>query len=304
MLLSPSRPLAPRCSVPWLAALALSTTACGGLDEDPVSCMATGETKAAVVTFATFARVIDEESLRAEGLNLDGAESERGGDTGCAKQDFTATDGRKGIDNQFGMLLPIIESYVGTENIDALLTAAIANGQLLLVLAVSGVDDPMNDECVEVRLGSGAGTPYLDTQGTYERYQTFGFDSSETPVSHFTTGRIVDGVLEAGPAPATLPVRILDAAFELKLLNAHLRMNVTHDAVGGGIKLEGYAAGGVDVEQFRGIIEELNIGNDVINTVTPIVGTLADLGPDEEGRCQHLSAALRLKTTEAFLLED
>jgi hypothetical protein len=287
-----------------LIATTLATTACGGSEAQPQDCSASGETKGAVVTFATFARLTDEDKLLAEGIDLDGHDSQRGGETGCAKQDFVSSDGRKGIDNQFGLLLPIIESYVGTENIDALLTAAIANGQLLLMTAVRGIDDPMNDDCVDVMLGAGLGTPYLDTQGTYERYQTFGFDDSETPVSTFLRGRISNGVLEAGPAPAVLPVRILDAAFDLVLLGAHLRMKVTHDPLGGGITLEGIVAGGIGVEQFRGIVEQLNIGSDVVSAVLPIVGTLADLGPDENGNCHHLSAGLHMKTTEAFLIEE
>ena len=281
-----------------LALVGMTLVACGG-DVAPQVCAATGETKGAVVTHATFARQLDD--VTAEGLDIDGAQSIEGDPAGCYKQDFTSPDGQFGIDNQFATLLPLIEEFVGTENIDALLDGAIANGQLLIILAVDGVDDPYNDDCVDVRMGAGIGSPYLNTENDYEPYQTFAFDP-DSPVGTMI-GRIENGVLTAGPGPIVLPVRILDADFNLELDATHVRFDVAYDPLQGGIALEGIASGGISVEAFKTIVTDLNIGTDVIGALLPILAGKADLAEDSEGTCRRISAALKLTTTTAYVLD-
>lgn len=287
-----------------LAALTMTSLvglmACGGTDAAPPVCAATGETKSAIITHATFGRQLDE--VTAEGLDLDGAQSIEGDPAGCYKQDFNSPDGQFGVDNQFATLLPLLEEVVGTENIDALLEAAIANGQLLIMLAVDGVDDPYNDDCVDVRMGAGDGSPYLNTEGDYEPYQTFAFDTSEAPTGTLI-GRIDNGVLRAGPGRVVLPVRILDADFNLELESAHVQFDVLYDPLQGGIALDGIASGGVSVDDFKEIVDDLSVGSDVVGAVVPLLAGNADLAMDSEGTCQRLSAALKLRSTTAYLLE-
>lgn len=293
----------PTLSLPLLALAAWVLAACGGETAQPDRCTTSGEkTKGSVVTFATFARVVDSDKGIAEGVDIDGHASQQGDAPGCYKQDFQSPDGRPGIDNELATLLPLVEEFVGDDNIDALLTAAIANGQLLIMFAVHGVDDPRNDDCVDVQLGAGSGSPFLDTNGDYEPYQTFGFDRDAAPVSTFARGSIRDGVLVARADNAVLPVRILDADFNLELRNAKLRFEVTPDPAGEGIRLSGIASGGVHVDTLKDIISELNVGGDVIGAVLPILSGKADLLPNEDDICDHISAALKLNTTEAFLL--
>jgi hypothetical protein len=271
--------------------------ACGG-DDEPAPCSDSGRHLGAVITFATFARQLDDAT--AEGVDVDGMATGKQDEVGCFQQDFTAPDGRGGIDNQFATLLPLIEDFVGSENIDAILEGAIANGQLLLVLDVGGVDDPLNDSCVDVTLGAGTGTPLLDTEGLYEAYQTFGFDAVAAPISHLPGGRIDNGVLDVGPGDLTLPVRILDADFNLVLRSGRFHLDVTPDALGG-VWLSGYAGGGIAVDDFSAIIAGLNISDDIMMSVVPLLAVIADLGQDETGACSQVSAALRIETTPAFV---
>lgn len=285
--------------LPLGAVTALLLTA--GCSDDAATCSASGGAKGSVITFATFARQsVDDEGV-AEGVDIDGLDSVSSQIEGCYTNDFVSPDGRRGIDNQLATLLPLIEDFVGSENIDALLEGAIANGQLLLVMNVEGVDDPKNDSCVDVSIGAGSGTPFLDSQGDYVKYQTFGFDRETAPVSTLPHGRIEDGVLHAGPADVVLPVRILDADFNLALRGARFRMDITHDALGGGFALAGYGGGGIEIAELGDIVAGLNIGDDIIGAVVPLLQNLTDLANNERGECTQLSAALRFATTPAFV---
>ncbi len=280
-------------------AVAVALAGCGG-EASVALCTDSGRTEGVVVTYATFARQLDETT--AEGLDLDGVVSDGTGEVGCYKPDFTSPEGAKGVDNQLATLLPLVEEFVGTENIDALLGAAIENGQLLIVMNVRGIDDPTNDACVDVAFGAGQGMPLLDANGVYEKYPSFTWNVPEDPVSVVRNGRIEDGVLTVGPGKLVLPVRILDANFALELSHAHVRAEVTLDE-GGGIALSGIAGGGLDVEAFGEIVNGLNIGDDVKGAVVPLVKGKADLAMDADGYCHEISAALRLESTPAFVLE-
>lgn len=283
-----------------LVAIALAAL-CTGCTDDAATCSESGGAKGSVITFATFARQsVDEEGV-AEGVDIDGLDSVSSQLDGCYTNDFVSPDGRRGIDNQLATLIPLIEDFVGSENIDALLEAAIANGQLLLVMNVEGVDDPHDDSCVDVSIGAGSGTPFLDSQGDYVKYQTFGYDRETAPVSTLPNGRIEDGVLYAGPADVVLPVRILDAEFNLNLRGARFRMDITHDEIGGGFSLAGYGGGGLEVAELGDIVAGLNIGDDIIGAVVPLLNNLTDLANNERGECTQLSAALRIATTPAFV---
>jgi hypothetical protein len=279
---------------------ACSLWACGG-DDEPVPCGESGGHLGAVITFATFARQLDDAT--AEGVDVDGVTTGETDAVGCFHPDFNAPDGRGGIDNQFATLLPLIEDLVGSENIDAILEGAIANGQLLLVLDIAGVDDPLNDSCVDVALGAGLGTPLLDTEGAYEAYQTFAFDDVKAPVSRLERGTIADGVLTIGPGDIVLPVQILDADFNLNLRSGRFHLAIERDPLGGGVRLSGFAGGGIAIADFSAIIASLNIGSDIMMSIVPLLAVVADLGPDASGACQEVSAALRFETTPAFVLQ-
>jgi hypothetical protein len=294
----PAGPAALSC-----AALALALAGCGGTEpiEKPAP---KSVTQAGVITFATFARILDDKARIAEGLDVDGRVTPDGDYESCGMKDFTSPDGEPGIDNQFGGLLPTIESYVGSENLGQLLATAISNGQLLILMAIGDLDDPQNDDDVTVRIAAGKGVPLLDSQGKFIAYQTFGLDRATAPVSKLK-GKVKDGVLLIDPGEGVLPVRVLDAKFNLALHGVIGRIELTPDPEGGGVSMKGTLAGGVAVADFKDIIVKLNIGQDVISAATGLIGLVADLAIDEDtGKCTQVSAALRVESTPAFILED
>ncbi len=253
-----------------------------------------------VITTATFARVVDDKRGIADGLDLDGRVSGKDDAASCHQQDFTAPDGTPGIDNQFGTLLPIIEGFVGSENIGQLLAAAIANGQLLIVMSLEGVDDPVNDPEVTFHLAAGRGAPLLDTSGAYIPEQTFGIDLFAAPESTLPA-HITDGTLFVGPGDAVLPVRVLDANFNLSLHGVRGRAKLTPGATGG-FALSGLLAGGLRVDDFKTIMPALNVGQELIKTAIGLIGVTADLAQDEHGTCLEVSAGLQFEATPAFVL--
>jgi hypothetical protein len=287
---------AARAFAPLCAALVLA--GCGS--EPPPK---KGVTQAGVVTFATFARVLDDEKHIAEGLDIDGRVHPDGDSGSCGMKDYTSPEGEPGIDNQFGGLLPVIEAKVGTENLGQLLATAIANGQLLILIAIDDLDSAEDDPAVSVRLAAGLGTPLLDAQGKFITYQTFGVDHEAAPVSTLK-GRVAKGVLRIDPGEAVLPVRVLDANFNIELHGMKGEITLTPDAAGSGLGMQGTIGGGIAVADFKDIIKQLNIGSDVINSAITLVGLVADLArDDDQGGCQQVSAALKIETAPAFILD-
>ena len=110
-------------------------------------------------------------------------------------------------------------------------------------------------------------------------------------------------VLTGGPGELVLPVQILDADFNLELNTAKVQFSVQYDELVGGMTLTGITAGGVHAAEFAEIVKDFNAGDDVIGAVVPILGNLVDLDPHEDGPCQRFSAALKLETTPAYLLD-
>lgn len=284
-----------------VAGLGSMLAACGGEPSVTSPCTESGETLATVVTFATFAKELD---AGMEGVDVDGLSSDGSDAAGCYQVDFTAPDGTPGIDNQVATLLPLVEGLVGKENIDALLGAAIANGQLIIMTALRGVDDLHDDACVDVAIGAGLGSPLLDGDGRYFPYQTFGWDESAAGVSTLYGGTIRNGILTIGPGDIDLPVRVLDANFTLRIHSTQVKMVVESVDDGRGLALSGFVGGGIVVEELAKVIESFNIGESVKGAVVPLLKGRADLAMDAEGDCRQISAALRFETTPSFALGE
>ncbi len=261
----------------------------------------------AVLTFATFAQQLEQPTDTkpgvAEGLNLDDTNGVGEDAASCFKKDFNGPDGRTGIDNQFAVLLPLIKTFVGEDNIDVLLEAAIANGQLLIVMELQGLDNLEDDADVKLRLGGGSGSVLQDTTGAYELYQTFGYNREEAPVSEFD-GYVKDGKLYAHADEAWLPVRVLDADFNLHVRGARVEFELTREQQVGGVFVEGVVSGGINVEDFKDIVAGLNISSDLQKLATSVIGGTADLAPDADGVCQEVSAALKFRASPAYILDD
>jgi hypothetical protein len=275
---------------------ALGASASGCVSEAPPMCTSEPGQHDSVILFRgiTFTR---EEMGVSDGFDLDGRVSDRGDAQTCRKSDFTASDGRTGIDNQISQLLPIIEEQTGGLRLDDVLQTAIDNGQLLIAIELIGVDDPMNDPCVTVRLRPVVGTPLLGTDGRVLPGQTFDLqpDGEVTTVEGAT---LTDGVLELGPAPVALPVQILDARFTLHVQDSRVRLVRADDGT-----WQGELGGGISVDEMIMVAQGLTIPPDLMGAVMLVLRTYADLARDQDGDCQSISATLAVDGVTAFLYE-
>lgn len=278
-----------------LAALAAAPllTGCGPDDPIPQGC-GSGELHGAVVTKLGFTRIAEEGV--APGFNLDGLVSDGTDYVSCGKMDFVGPDGTIGVDNQLAKLVPDVEAIVGNA-VDGLLQGSVNDGQLVILMELGGVDDFVNDECVEVSLQVGEKhPPSLGTDGEIEAYQTFNPDVA-AELSHTSDGRITDGVLETGPFPVAIPLAIFDVAFTVNVQNARIRLTIDEDG-----KMVGFMGGGVIPDE---IIEGVKDGAglaDIIPLIRLALESSTDLElSDETGKCQQLSSTLAISAAPAFV---
>lgn len=289
-----------RLAMAAVAAMSLFALGCadeetGAIAPAPECGSGTGEARSFLVSTLAFTRV-DAMTGRAPGFDVDGVSSD-GNDAGsCFKKDFIGPDGEEGVDNQIAVFVPELEALLG-DAVDGLVQGAINNGDLLILLNVTGADSMGADDCVDLSVHTATGKPTLGTNGVIEAYQTFDRDP-EGEVSEAKGGRIENGVLTAGPFELAIPIAIFDVAFTIHIHDARLR--VTVDAEDGTLK-QGVLGGGIVPDE---VIDGVDDGAGVAqysSLLSVVLEQSADLAPDAEGTCQQVSGAFQISAVEAFV---
>jgi len=239
-----------------------------------------------------FAREVEGPGRVAEGFDLDALNGQT-----CRIRDYTAPDGRGGIDNQLAALLPLIEMQVGGLRLDALVQNAINNGLILLGLQARGLDSLRDDGCVSVELTRLTGAPLLGADGLLLRGQTL-YPNPEPTTSGTGGATIRGGVLEAGPFDIALPVVILNADFVLDISDAYLRAEIDPET----LDLHGFIGGGVTQTQLLDVVGRTEgVPQSVVEQARVLLGTYADLAPDASGACQQFSAVIEFRASVGFI---
>ena len=234
-----------------------------------------------------------QEDMISEGFDLDGVSTRLGDGSGCGIADFTNSAGVEGIDNQFAVLLPMIEKAGGMA-IESYATAAVLSGNLLLMLELDNVESMENDPEVSLGVYRALGTPWSD--GEIEAWQTFDLDVNDHWLK-VEDARIENGILRAddfnSPCPSTSSTSHSTSSY-LKHKSSWSLENGQH---------RGMFGGAVDIENILFITE--NIGGEQLPPLVRTIGrTLADMRPDENGQCQALSVAMNFETVGAFFYAD
>ncbi|MGB0590008.1 MAG: hypothetical protein ACPGU1_10050 [Myxococcota bacterium] len=141
------------------------------------------------------------EGLEVDGFDLDGADT--AGDGPCAHNDFHSGDGRSGIDFAFIHVIDQIRPARPGQTIEVVLESAPAQGLVRIAMRVSGVDDLVNDDEVEVLVTTTIDGPMLGTDGRIIAGSSVTSHADPAFRSYFT-GEIRDGVLTAGPGDVTV----------------------------------------------------------------------------------------------------
>ena len=229
------------------------------------------------------------------GWNLDNKVSDETDTASCGKKDFVSPDGVPGIDNQFSILVPIIESS-GIAAFESLLQASVESGGVLLMVELDGLDHLSNDDQVEVRIRAGQGQPLLGTDGKVLTGQTFHLNKRD-PATVCGKGPLKAGVVDFGPFDIDLPLQIFGKEYILEMRSCHVRFRILDDQridagiIGGGATLSSIAKIAKTAAEDQGNIDDI---------VQALTGGMGDLARDATGTCTQMSAALTFSGVSAF----
>lgn len=288
---------------PWLSLLLLLAAGCSKSEDtgqDGVGSNSLGECgdpeaiQAYVVSGMSFTREIDGTLA---GFDLDGIDSAAGDAAGCGHADNVSPDGTSGVDNAFAALVPVLES-IGAGAVEGLIEDAINSGELLLLMELHALDAQDADECVDLTLYRGTGTPLIGTDGEMQIDQTFAVDTSR-PSSSASDGAVAGGTFEIRDVEIALPVQILDEFLEFDLAGGAIRFTWNEDGT-----VSGELAGGVSVASLSTQIGNISDIGGLQDVVPPLIEGAADLWPDESGACTHLSIGFDFTARPAFVLVD
>lgn len=247
----------------------------------------------AVITSMDFARRNDDGT--ALGFNLDNHETDFGDNDGCGLQDISTPDGVSGIDNAFSGLLPALESTQAVA-INGLIEDSLRNGELILLLELSYINDLEHDTCIDFGLWRGEGTPMIGTDGTVLDGQSF--SRSEMEPGLVETIPLSDGSFVAGPFNYTLPVQVLDVFVSFTMQDAYLSGSIRSDG-----SMHGYFGGSVALDDFKTITELGDIG-DVGTLLDTLLGQAADMDIDGDGECDAISLVFTFDSVPSFFFEE
>ena len=208
----------------WTPLLCACTAGEGDTADEINACGDPEDTLTVVVTTIGYMRGAEGVS---KGFNIDDRDA-----TVCGHDDFVSPQGVPGIDNGLATLVPILEASEA-KVVEGLLNSTILEGRLLLGIELSRIDDPYDDDCVDVEFFQAYGEPLLGTDGGVLAGQTL-LRNPDTPTSKIEGMALDCGTLEARPMNLDLPLGILDAFFELNMTDGGLRLDMGEDGIHSG----------------------------------------------------------------------
>lgn len=261
------------------------------LPTDPEACgVRCGEGPLYVIDRLEFLQPVDGV---VDGFDLNGS----GGAGDCGVADLVAPDGTPGINNQFGAVLSVLPSTVEAILPDAI-QQSILTGSMSVLIEVVGIPSLADDGDVAVVLRRGGGVPVLHGEGLAPG-QTFGIDPD--PLLGFADqGRVESGRLSTEPFSMELRFSFIGTPVQFGLTQARLTFEERSDGV-----IEGLIGGMVTLDDIEDVLSLLG-GDDAAlrDTLRALVPNLVDVRSEPGGECDAISAALRLRGVEAFVVDE
>jgi len=271
--------------------------ACGAPEDEAPAEAAAGANELVLVHRAIlFSREVEGVS---EGFDLDAEVTTIGGATGCGVGDFTSADGTPGIDNAFARMIPALEATEAVA-VETLIQQTVNAGDLLILTRLTGVDDPMDDDAVDLEVFRGLGAPLLGSDGQILPFQTFDVDTA-SPVSLASGLRLEGGRIQADALALQLPIQIFDVFLDLHLENASFR--VTAPSEEGGV-WTGLMAGGVPTLSIQAVADEEDVDDALSGLVAALLAANADLAATSGGTCEQLSMTFATEAVEGFVYAE
>ncbi len=273
-----------------MSPLIATLLACAQPEPDPDTCENLGDTHVLVMDRLLLAR---QEDGVVEGFNLDGED-----DDDCGLGDFVDSEGTTGIDNAFSRLIPALETTEAA-GVEDVVFEAINNGSLLLMIELAAVDDLEQDPCVEMTVGQGQGEPRVGTNGSLLPGQTFDRHATAPTASASGLG-VEDGRVMGSGLDLALPIEILGTPLEFEMVDGALRVDI--DPGTGGAT--GVMGGSIDIDDLLDLVSDNGIAEEVAQVLTGLLDAAADMDPDGDGECRHLSVAFEFSAVTAYFYED
>lgn len=244
----------------------------------------------------------------AYGRDLDGVTSDGSDSESCGTADFTSPDGVKGIDNELWRIMGCIDSYRRTAEFaggafEDYHVGAYRDGEVTTLMEITGVDDRMNDDYVEVAVySSHEPTPY-DAEKNGIGYASL----TVTPNKlwhNTTTGKIVDGELITEPFDIRLRFGFTGRAAEYYIKQSRIHVTLNEDG-----SASGDLAGYYDIDHaYRHNFHDKSGAFQVANGYTCASAWRAleahadGIKDPETGKCTGISTAMKIEAVPAFVI--
>jgi hypothetical protein len=246
------------------------------------------------------------------GLDLDGIDSSRAGSASCAHDDFAGHNGTGGIDNQHWRLMGCVRGYRPNDLMDRLHEGgtSIKEGGYALLMEITGLDDPWNDEEVEVQILSANHPVTVDAVGGIMRDVSYTAHTDARYHNAVARGRIEEGILTTDPVDFRIKVKQQTMDNEFWFRDARIRGEVQPDGT-----IRGIVGAYWDIDNLFSTLNDQWIGKYhqgrnaarsrgfMCAGIYHALPRMADGHADPEtGRCRSISTALHFEAVPAFVI--
>ena len=232
----------------------------------------------------------------------------------CAHDDFVGPDQQPGIDYGFLDIMRnedmredgkyVFGGFREGQLVDGVISGAVKNGSMTILLQVQGLDDSQNDDDVRVQIFGSEDSPALGTDNSVLPGATLSIHPDARYHSGEVPGAVVDGVLIAGPIDLRFPVDIMIVQDEMLIHDSWLRIEL------GDGTFEGTVSGYWDVANIRDIIgtpttQNGNAANFTIQQFEAGMAEFADGDYDaDSGLCNSFSIMFQFQGLQAFIASE
>ena len=239
------------------------------------------------------------------GMNLDSHTDGKATPNTCAHGNFVTPDGSvSGVDNQLYRLMGCVYGYRSEGYLEHHANRERQDeSKGIILIDIENVDDPRNDDSVEVSFYLSATSLHFDTSGRIVPYGSY--ETVRNRYGDTVSGQIVDGALTTNPGDVTLPVYGNDGFTDMVFRDFRIEMTISEE----GTRAEGLWAGYHPVSSFWDHIQKVQhnvpVGQYSCPAMYVAAHELADGYPDPEtGECTALSSAFTFDAVAGFILVD
>lgn len=243
----------------------------------------------------------------ARGLDLDGDDGRGKPPAGvCRHKNYQSVDGRKGIDNQLFTVQGCVPGYMGHKGfLMQYRNEQYRNGQLSLLVIVSGIDDDKNDDHVDVSIAYSGNPMTKSADGkTILSDFTYSLTDNKDNQHYFARlpGRIVNGAVVTDLVPE-LRVHTGGIFLETILYKAGLRLEFQPDGSMKGV-IGGYEDWRRTMMLNNNSRAESLYGFQAPGMYNAFKRYADGLKDPETGQCMGISAAYDIEGSPAFVTPE